>query len=155
MDTRTKMMCVAPFAMLVLVYVVGSYIHFNASLTPEEQEVVDFFPEDLSLPETKQAAFVPPGTNVITVQKPEAPDTAAAGNSRERRGKEYRLGMIIIGGRGRMASINNTIFREGDRSGDMVVRRIEKGRVQVRLIELDASGNTRDRLTWLYLEDIK
>lgn len=156
METKTKMLCAVPFILLVLVYAVGSNISFKASLTPDEQEVVDFSPEDLSLPSVEKAGFVPVRNTLITVTGPETPDTAAIGTKRARQqDKEYRLRMIVIGERGRMASINNRLFREGDRSGDMVVRRIEKDRVQVRLIELDAAGETRDRITWLYLEDIR
>lgn len=150
MDRQLQIMIVMPWALLCLVYVLGSVIAFTPTLSPQEREILGFVPENLVLPERKGAYKAVTVQSPIEIRSaPNQPDKAAGSAPIQ----SNKVTMIIIGGLRKLAMINNMLVTEDDAVGSIIVQRIESNRVLVRESQLDSGGKSREQTQWLYLED--
>jgi len=128
----------------------GSFVAFKPALSPHEQEVLGFVPENLALPErrgTYQAEII---RSPIEVRSPtERSDKTSAGAGFQ----GSTVTMIIIGDLHKLAMIDSALVRPGDAVGNLVVQQIESNRVLVKESQLDSGGKPYEQQRWLYLED--
>jgi len=149
---KLKALFALPFVIIISGYFCGSVISFSPSLTPAEMEIVNFTPEDLTIPVIHKATFT------IDLSKPlsfaQAPAPAPDIHQAQlKSAPPPKLSSIIIGLHRKAALIDGTIMHEGDAMGYLVIKKIEPARVLVKQLHPGVDPNAPESNLWLYLEN--
>jgi hypothetical protein len=151
-DNNLKLLFALPLLLIALSFAVVDFIPFRSVLTPEEQQVINFTPDDLSLPAVNKTAVdidLTRPLELVTLpegaQRPSPEQPAAL--------PQRKVEMIVIGGLNKMAVIDGTLVREGDSIGTLIVKTIESNRVLVKNASPGAGQKPEALQQWLYLED--
>jgi len=152
-DNNLKVLFALPFILMGLFFFISESIPFKPVLTQQEMEVINFAPEDLSLPEVKKAVvkadnFHPPATSTQVTQE------SNTEQEQQPAPPQRKVSMITIGDVNKMAVIDGNLVHEGDRIGSFVINKIEPHRVLVKNSEPGTGGKTNEKEQWLYLEDL-
>lgn len=130
MDNRTRLFLVLPFVLAAVMAVAADHIPFGTTLNNTASDIMSFVPRELKI---REQAFLPvtrglQGPFDFTAATEDGrtnPDGSAAAGGGSRRG----LSLIVIGKERKMALIEDTLVKEGDRIDDKKVARIESDRI--------------------------
>lgn len=152
-DNNLKMLFALPFILIGLSFFISESISFKPVLTSQELEVINFTPEDMSLPEVKKSSAKTGGAHPLATitQITQPPRTE---QEQQPATPQRKVSMIAIGEINKMAVIDGNLVHEGDSIGSVVIKKIEPHRVLVNNSVPGAGGESNDTQQWLYLEDI-
>jgi len=153
-DNRFKVLCAIPVVLFILSFVVVDFMPYRSALTADEMQVINFVPEDLSLPNLKRSrpsgGFVQP----ITLSPAQEPTAETKPSEFSTEARRMKVTMIVRGSAGAMAVVDGALVREGDTVGSLTVKKIEANRVLVQPDSRSGGPSPEALQQWLVLEDM-
>lgn len=143
MDKKIKIKIAVPFLLIALGASAAWLIDFPLSLDRSESKLEKFKSEKLEMPiktRKKTAGFKNP-FDVITAKQVVPANPAAAlldmpvadsiNTASLLASSDVKVSVIVIGNKNRVAIINGSVVREGDKLGRITIEKIERERVLV------------------------
>lgn len=150
MNNKLVALCALPFVLVIVVSAAGTLFPFTPRLSPQEDQIMHFQPEDIALPSVTNPLLPESVESPIRITRATLP---AAEQERAQTFQAPRVSMIVISTRNRFAIIDGILLREGDSNGAMLVTKIEDNRVQVKNYTNEPGAPVREVRHWLYLEE--
>lgn len=150
MNNKLFTLCASPFLLVLVVWTAGTLFPFTPRISPQEEQIVHFQPEDIALPPISSPQLPDNVASPIRITRATLP---AASRERAPTFHAPSVSMIVISTRNSFAIIDGTLLREGDSCGTMLVTKIEENRVQVKNYTNEPGDSARDVRHWLYLEE--
>lgn len=161
MDNLLKIKIAFPFLFVIIGLLAVRFIDYKLVLNPSEMRIADFVQEEVLL-QTKREHHVIAANIKSPIEMPSSPGNGfppvplnqfvPQQGKLEAGSPEFKVTMIVIGSKTRMAIVNGLVVREGSFVDRMVVKKIEKDRVL--LAEHDVKSDKVSPI-WFSLEEIK
>ncbi|MCP4624790.1 MAG: hypothetical protein GY850_14860 [bacterium] len=142
-----------PFVLALLVWFSNSLISFKPALTTLEYDVVNYHSENLQLPEARSVTYSSPVNSPLVIKAASTPPPETTPAPAPRQTAVHDVTMIVTGPQEKMAVIDGVLLREGDKTSHIILKQVERTKVQATFIERDTGGKEKTITLWLYLED--
>lgn len=159
MDNVLKLKIAFPFLFVIIGLFAVRFVDYKLVLNPSEMRIADFVQEEVLLQAKRERQVIAanlkspieisPGKGFPSVPLAQV---APQQDSIEADSPEFKVSMIVIGGKTRMAIVNGSVVREGGFVDKMVVKKIEKNRV---LLAGDDLKSGKGSPIWVSLEETK
>lgn len=155
MNKRQKIFFILPYALIIASIFVVQMVSFSSMLTPEESQLLEFYPEGTVMVEkmgyddtiniSKRVKSPIKIVKAYKVPKAILP-LKTEKTLTKKKASPFLVTMIVISEKRKMAIINNRIVNEYDLINNVKVARIEQNRVLLK---------EKKTMWWEYLKEIK